>query len=149
MHQGGETNTLESSVNTSDLPSTDNSVLEEQLLYTQSYNNNNNNNNGYNRQPQYVRPQPLGGGYTNVNTRPGWLAEQKVICYKCYEVDKHKSPECDLTLAQLGKVVTNYDSLSLNDKSRVPRTAYDLAKQFLSNSQGVDGTVVKDGEAKN
>ena len=72
-------------------------------------------------------------------TRPGWMVKQKIICYQCYVVDKHIAPKCDLTLAQLDQVVRNYESLTTDDKSRVPSSAYKLAKQFISQGNTVEG----------
>ena len=114
---------IPTSVATSNLPSTELSEYTdntdtEGLLYT-----------------SVVKPQSLRFGDKKSSlTRPGWISRQKIIFYQCYVIDKHIAPECTLQLAQLAQVIVNYEALSHEDRERVPKTAYNMAKQFTQGS---------------
>ena len=115
------------SVATSELPSTEPSVQQtyaedEQLLYTQMH------------KPPAIR---YGDRQSNRN-RPGWITKPRLVCYHCYAIDKHVSPECDLTLDRLHQTVGNYESLTAEERDRVPRIAYNMAKQ-LGKGAGASG----------
>ena len=86
--------------------------------------------------------------------RPGWEDRRRVsqrpqgqappsprpelICHACYAKGSHISPRCTLTLAELHLVVSNYESLTPLEQSRVPKNSYYRAKaQF-----GADGSLV-------
>ena len=78
--------------------------------------------------------------------RPGWVdrplnaapppgqqrimpeGRNRLICYSCYMLDKHISPECDLKLSELDQVVANYDMLTEQEKARVPKDSYERAR---------------------
>ena len=128
------------SIATDDLPSTNDLVNkdkeQESLLYSNT-----------------IRPPKLNhGGWRTDRSRPGWKMQQKIICYQCYIPDKHIAPECDLKLSSLGEVITNYEKLTADDRSRVPDTSYKWAKQLLSNEESKKTNVVEekaDGNSKN
>ena len=112
--------TQASSVPTSDLPSTLDDEKRQELLAFRT-----------------VRPPKISFGDDNTNrNRPGWVDNQKkTICYLCYAVDKHLSPDCNIQLSDLATIVANYESLSEQDRRGLPKTAYNMAKQLLAGIQ--------------
>ena len=115
----------EDSVPTSELPSTVGTSTtnrsEEQLLMT-----------GIQRTP----PAPLAFGDRNSNTtRVGWVdrqptVQQRIICYTCYKPG-HTSPQCTARMADMNKIMENYEALSASDKERIPDYAYKAAKTYI------------------
>lgn len=64
-------------------------------------------------------------------TRPGWnTSSRPAICYGCYE-DGHILPESKMPISNFPKVADNYEKLSADNKSRVPKTHYEIAKRFV------------------
>lgn len=124
---GGTPHDLPTSVATSELPSTidfhDQDTLgqnSEQLYYTSQ-----------------VKPSriPYGDRRSNLS-KAGWVSQQPLICYHCYEKNTHVAPECDKTRNELPVIIRNYESLTDEERSIVPKTAYSMAKQFLK-SDGI------------
>ena len=70
----------------------------------------------------------------NSGNRQGWAVRvtASTICYQCYSVGKHIAPDCDVNLADLPTIVGNYETLTAEQNSRVPKTAYVMAKRFLN-----------------
>ena len=103
-----------SSVNTDDLPRTEDFVGEEpnEVLFAMNV----------------IRPPAARGG--DRRDRPGWVNRRDTVCYQCYAVNKHIAPECDLQLHELGKVVANYEALTPANRDLVPKAAYSMAKHF-------------------
>ena len=52
------------------------------------------------------------------------------ICFGCY-LSAHILPECKFPISDFPKIIENYDKLSVDDKARVPKTHYDMAKRFV------------------
>ena len=78
--------------------------------------------------------------------RVGWVDQQRltIICHACYE-QGHISPQCKLRLLELDNVIANYEKLSADDRTRVPRQAYDTARAYLNVKKAADAA--KDEEA--
>ncbi len=115
----GYPNSMHDSIATNDLPSTEATTIQdypgsEHVMFTRN-----------------VKPSRLhhSDGRTNFS-RPGWQTKQRVVCYQCYALDSHIAPDCDIQLAQLPLIISNYEKLPADGRDRVPRTAYNLAKQF-------------------
>ena len=109
---------------------------------------------GRNRPPHdkgRVTFQPSGGRPPQPGPRPtsGARAPQSggaspappsrgIICHVCYVRDKHIAPQCDLSLRELASVVSNYDGLTAEEKSRVPAHSYVRAKAALKAESNMD-----------
>ncbi len=122
-HHAGEALLVpEESVDTADLPSTTitgHSPEHEQLLIA----------------PRVHQPAPINyGGPRATPNRVGWVdrpvSNRTIVCYNCYEVGKHISPDCTLKFSDYEAIIKNYESLSADDKRRVPDTAYRAAKHL-------------------
>ena len=122
MYMGQETSQPPTSVPTDDLPSTtDLHAVEnekESLLYAG------------NPRPKARELYPT--QHHGINRQQETRA--RLICHSCFEYD-HISPDCKSSLADLQKVVCNYEALSSEEKKRVPRLAYDMAKRFLGDEE--------------
>ena len=120
LYLGGDSNQSGlTSVATSELPSTEPSIQqayleEDQLLYTQT------------TKSSAIRY----GDRQSSRNRPGWITKPRLVCYHCYVANKHVSPDCDLTLDNLHQTIDNYESLTEEERERVPRIAYNMAKQL-------------------
>lgn len=78
--------------------------------------------------------------------RPGWIDNRKqIICYQCYEVNSHIMPECTVQLANMRKIVDNYEELSDEQKNIVPNESVTLARQYLSMKSEL-GSTTHNGE---
>jgi len=79
-----------------------------------------------------VQPPPIpGSALGTVPTRPGWnTGNKQVIWFGCYQ-HGHILLECNFPISRFDKVVENYEKLSADDKARVPRTHYEMAKRFI------------------
>lgn len=87
--------------------------------------------------PRQVRPPPIAYSQgIHQTARPGWKdarpqvpgsPRKTVICHACYGRG-HYSPDCPLTVRQLYEVIRNYEALSVENRNRVPNTAYLSAK---------------------
>lgn len=64
--------------------------------------------------------------------RVGWIdpKNRALIWHSWYEKG-HITPQWSLKLFQIDKVVTNYESLSTDDRARITSKAYNDAKDFL------------------
>ncbi|CAN8063203.1 unnamed protein product [Agarophyton chilense] len=121
----------DSSVPTVDLPHSE-SQEEEALMAIEG------------RRPMY-RPYavPPQGGFKN--GKPGWVDTRTaqrshsmltnrrdgLICYSCYK-KHHLSAECTLPAKDLSRIMTNYEALSEEERSRVPAGMYWKAKSWFS-----------------
>ncbi len=108
---------LTSSINTSDLPDTD------EL-------------NPPNKEGQEVLvmapPPRIQHATKSLNSqRPGWVQRQAIICHHCY-APNHVSPDCELDPSALPTVVSNYEALTEQQRKTVPRIAYDIAKKLCA-----------------
>ena len=78
------------------------------------------------------------------NTRPGWTKQQdpvkaaqarnaqsEWICHSCYARGDHLSPQCNVTIRELEKVVRNYEELSEQERERVPVASYSRFKSLV------------------
>ena len=62
---------------------------------------------------------------------PGWNTGIKPpICFGCYQ-HGHILPDCKFPISDFPKIVENYEKLSADDKARVPKTHYEMAKRFI------------------
>ena len=62
--------------------------------------------------------------------RPGWEAQKPIpICYNCY-AHGHFSVDCRKSIGHFAEIISNYESLNVNDKARVPDKNYHLACQL-------------------
>ena len=107
-----------SSICTSDLPSTEVSAPRyppeaEQLLYARST----------------TAPRINYDDRQSQRNRPGWSTKPELVCYQCYAVGLHISPNCDAELHHVQRIVDNYEKLSSDQRARVPAVAYNMAKQ--------------------
>ena len=75
-------------------------------------------------QPHF-KPQGAGSQHTT-EAQPS----NGLICHTCY-ARGHISRQCILTLTQLSTVLSNYESLTDTEKSRVPDTSYKRVKYSL------------------
>jgi len=111
---------LSTSIPTSDLPSTIDATQREEIL-------------------AFGTAKPSRINYQDRNTsrnRPGWITSQKkLICYQCYAVDQHVSPDCQIQFSDLGTIVSNYEALSEQDRQGLPKMAYTMAKQLLAGAK--------------
>ena len=129
----------EESIATSELPSTvDESQedihlqdeREQQLLYAD------NGNRNFNRS-KTVHPLKLAhSNQSSTPNRVGWIdkptiAKNALICHSCYEKADHISPECNLGLNKIEKVVSNFEALNESEKSRVPAGSYRAAQAYI------------------
>lgn len=62
---------------------------------------------------------------TNRTSRVGWIAQEprKIICHVCYAFD-NILPQDRLKLSNLEKVVITFQSLTDEDKKKLPETLY-------------------------
>ena len=139
MYLGGDSHQEElTSIDTNELPSTEPSLNqgyleEEQLLYTET------------TRPPAIRY----GDRQSSRNRPGWVNKPKLVCYHCYAKDKHVSPDCDITANQLSEVIRNYDLLTAQERERVPRIAYNIAKQLAKSLGGPENSNEGGNHSKN
>ena len=87
-----------------------------------------------NRRKNTVMVKPPGVPHqdeTTVKNRPGWEAKIEIICYTCYVVGDHTSPKCNVPVSDMQRIVSNYESLTNEQRSRVPSDSYELAKKYL------------------
>jgi len=110
------------SIDTDQLPSTAASSADT-LLYL----NDNRRKNTAMVRPPVVPHQDKG---TNKN-RPGWETKVELICYTCYVVGDHTSPKCNVPISDMQRIVSNYEALTDEQRSRVPSDSYQLAKKYL------------------
>ena len=116
------------SIPTEDLPSTTLTDTtepgqQEQLLLT-----------NYGTRTTRVPAAPIRfGGKRKTPNRVGWdqNRERKIICYSCCKINKHIKPECNLQISEMDQVISNYETLSADEKSRVPDNSYKAAKTFM------------------
>ena len=102
----------EDSINTSELPNSE-QELSEEIMFTQ--------------QTSQIKPAhiPYGDKQT-IPTRVGWLKRTDrptIVCYSCYKKNDHKSPDCTLPLPEMYKIITNYEALSEEERSKIPDTS--------------------------
>ena len=86
-----------------------------------------------------VHPQPISMQEHSPRmafSRPGWVQNRRVpakqprtelICHSCYEKG-HASPDCLLPWRDLGCIVTNYERLTADERTRVPTNSYERAQ---------------------
>lgn len=113
------------SVPTEELPSTIDAPSSQPVHYTE--------NNIRRQQPLMVTPKQLAAQDKDTFTNcPGWVNPRKqIICYQCYKIDDHISPECSAKVNGMNFVVCNYDKLPDKQKLLTLRDSYKLAKQYL------------------
>ena len=112
---------------TDELPSTvdeDQACLDEAVLYGEHRRG---------RQGGYVPAQPL-AYETNANrfSRPGWVnrsPDDRFICHTCYAFG-HVSTQCTVNIGKAAQIVRNYETLTEEQRKRVPRAAYDCTKAY-------------------
>lgn len=121
----------DTSVPTTELPTTDTPTEESELLLADIRRQ---------RQAGVVPPQ---GGFTP--SKPGWVDQRRnyrsaaafrprregLICHVCYG-RHHLAAECTLPARDLERVISNYESLTDAERSRVPATMYWKAKAFVA-----------------
>jgi len=121
-----------SSQDTAELPSTigeDQACLDDAVLYGEPRRGR--QGGGHH---QHVAAPPL--SYENNQTRmsrPGWVnkpRDDRFICHTCYALG-HTSLQCVVGIGKAALVVRNYEMLTDEQRSRVPRAAYDCAKLYL------------------
>lgn len=81
---------------------------------------------------EMVKPPSLHyGDSRSSHNSPGWVYQERFLCYQCYAVDGHIVPNCSIALKRMPKSVGSYKALSTADHERVPRTAQNPGKLFL------------------
>ena len=101
------------------------------------------------RKPAHIN---YGDEHTTPN-RVGWVErpprKTKLICYQCYEVDDHISPNCTVKFSDFEIIILNYEKLSMEDRERVPDIAYRAAKhlrELRSNDRGPNAKTREDSK---
>lgn len=90
-----------------------------------------------------VRPHPIPHA---PRPPPGWKTDRPTpICHKCYD-HGHYSPDCRVSIADFELIAKNYQSLSADDKARVPDKNYLLARKLVDSSQVPDPAPTKTTE---
>ena len=73
-------------------------------------------------------------------SRPGWKASPPIVCYTCFEKQKHVSPDCAQDPLDFALIVRNYEALTPAERQGVPTGAYQLAKRCLAASKPAANT---------
>ena len=55
--------------------------------------------------------------------------------YLCYVKNDHPSPQCNLSMSSMYKVILNYEALTDEERSRVPSASYDAAVQYFKSKE--------------
>ena len=116
--QSASTATQPISDHTSDLPSTRDLEGPQEELYM-------------------VRPPPVPHSDRRTDrNRPGWKSNNPLVCFSCFELDDHVSPNCKADPLDFGLIVRNYEALTPQQQALVPNGVgtYQLAKRCLAAS---------------
>ena len=83
---------------------------------------------------------------SSADNRPGWQDRRGqaqnprvgLICHACYEKNSHVQPKSALPMKEIWRVVQNHESLTQEEKARVPTISYYRAKmQFTTDGQPI------------
>ena len=83
---------------------------------------------------------------SSADNRPGWQDRRGqaqnprvgLTCHACYEKNSNVQPKCELSMKEIWRVVKNYESLTQEEKARVPTISYYRAKmQFITDGQPI------------
>ena len=89
-------------------------------------------------------------GFTQ-RSRPGWQSRgysprerlMRLICFVCYAIG-HVASQCNCPVRDMARVKRNFDALTQEEKSKVPRLAYERAIAFLQPLEGSTGPPAPD-----
>ena len=81
-------------------------------------------------------------GFTQ-RSRPGWQSRNyiprerpaRLVCFVCYAIG-HVASQCNCPVRDMARVKRNFEALTQDEKTKVPRHAYERAIAFLQPLEG-------------